>query len=186
LLRVPLTGPRPRRGRRSRARFSLDLQEPGQRPTRLLGQRRSWPRAGRSVRPDNAIGSPTAPWIPDRSISTVRRNRQSRTDFDVLDIWRHPGPPRLLAHLGGELGAQRCGVGVRVYRIVQCHSKLHVRQWRAKDSRPLVHPCRQKFSLRSTLWRLSRCHQTKLSSVPVRVGALTDGISDTPSVSSGN
>ena len=75
---------------------------------------------------------------------------------------------------------------VRVYRIVQCHSKLHVRQWRTKDSRPLVHPFRQKVSLRSTLWRLSRCHQTKLSSVPVRVGALTDGISDTPSVSSGN
>ena len=75
---------------------------------------------------------------------------------------------------------------VRVYRIVQCHSKLHVRQWRAKNSRPLVHPRREKVSLRSTLWCLSRCHQTKLSSVPVRVGALTDGISDTPSVSSGN
>jgi hypothetical protein len=57
----------------------------------------------------------------------------------------------------------------RVYRIVQCHSKLHVRQWSAKD-RPLVQPRRQKLSLRSTLWRLSRCHQTKLSRVPVRVG----------------
>jgi hypothetical protein len=71
-----------------------------------------------------------------------------------------------------------------VYRIVQCHSRLHVRQWRAKDSRPLLQPCRQKLSLRSTLWRLSRCHQTKLSRVPVRVGALTDDISNTPSVSS--
>jgi hypothetical protein len=83
-------------------------------------------------------------------------------------------------------GWVRIPLGVHVYRIVQCHSKLHVRQWRAKDSRPLVHPCRQKLSVRSTLWRLSRCHQTKLSSVPVRVGALTDGISDTPSVSPGN
>jgi hypothetical protein len=107
-------------------------------------------------------------------VAWTRRWRASHYHRRPLPSWR------------ASSGWVRIPLEVRVYRIVHCHSKLHVRQWRAKNSRPLVHPRREKVSLRSTLCRLSRCHQTKLSSVPVRVGALTDGISDTPSVSSGN
>ena len=43
----------------------------------------------------------------------VRRDREVRADLDVVDIGRHPVPPLLVAHVGGELGAQRRrGVGV--------------------------------------------------------------------------
>src|SRR4029077_18688889 len=44
----------------------------------------------------------------------VRRDGEVRTGFDVVDVGRHPVPPLLVAHVGGELGAhRRRGVGER-------------------------------------------------------------------------